>query len=737
MPRLLTLLIALCVLCAPAFATQGSQRSFVALANAGNYARVLANAQITVCQYNVVAPNVCTSPVTIYQDPALTIPYTPAGRLRADANGNYSYYATAGNFWEQVCATGAQCRTQAITLSGDGVGCASDCVTAINNSAGSFSFGGPQVSCSGVNCLFSLPYDVTKYGAKMDGSDDSTPVRAAISAASAAGGGVVYIPVGTIVTQPIQGVSNVYFMGAGTALTTWKLINAASPVQPSGSNTCSSTASVLIECYTSGWVISDMTIDGNQSGQSATTSYGIYVSANGYTPTSKTPPRIERVTVQFTETDGIHVDFGSNGQGFHSHITVYGAGGIGIFAGSYDTQWTDLNIGQSGLQGLYIAVSAQHFIGVKSWFSGSVTPSSGTGILSVAGNVQCDSCEAQDNQFHGIYLDGATGNVFTGVVSTGNNRTSATSGNGVEIANGSGNIVIGNATGGADFAASQLYAVEFLGSSSNNHVRLTSSANVTGLIHGTFSNEDVLVVDAAGTNQSQLLGTNINTTGPIVSSAYIGSVSSSTTAFQGMRIGNGTNTWFPTVEGASGQFGIQDGSTGNNPFEIAMGAPSDSIKIQSSGQATINLANNSTAVTQTATDSSTKVATMAAVHGVVNAIAVPDMVWSSYTGSSTATSGNIQSVAWPPQGNINLTAFHATSVTAPTCTVQPIMSLKVAGAAVATFTIANSANSWTVASGTFPIAVTAAQAVQLSITTAGTCATQPSSPASLLDYQMQ
>jgi hypothetical protein len=386
-------------------------------------------------------------------------------------------------------------------------------------------FSGP---ISGPSATFSMidkggeVYNVKAYGAKVDGTtDDTAAVNAAKSAASSAGGGVVFIPAGTMITQPIQGVSSVGFRGAGTQQTTWKLIASATPVAPSGSGTCSTTASVVIECFTTAWSISNLTIDGNLSGQSGTTSHGIYVSAVGYGPTSKTQPSISNVTVQFTKTDGIHIDAPSNGQGDHSNITVYNANGIGIYAGSFDTQWSNINVGESGLQGIVIAAASQHFTTAKSWFSGRVTPASGDGILSTTRNNQCDSCEAQDNQFHGIHLNGADGNVFTGVISTGNNRTSVTTGVGVEMQGGNGNIVIGNARGGIDFTPSQLYAVEFAGTS-NNHVRMTSSGNVNGLMNGNTANEDVLVIDSSVPLQSNLLGSNMNING-------IASLSASTT----------------------------------------------------------------------------------------------------------------------------------------------------------------------------------------------------------------
>lgn len=461
-------------------------------------------------------------------------------------------------------------------------------------------------------------YDVRGYGAKVDGStNDTTAVNSAVSAAASAGGGVVFIPAGTMITQPIQGVSSVGFRGAGTQQTTWKLINSATAVAPSGSGSCSTTASVLIECFTTAWSVSDLTIDGNTSNQTAATSHGIYSSDNGYSPTSKTHPRIERVTIQFARTDGIHIDFGSTGAGIHSHITVYGVLGNGIYAGSYDTQWSDVEVGQSGLRGIWADASSQHFTTVKAWFSGAVTASLGHGFVSTAGLIQCDSCEFQDNQANGLYLDGAANNVFTGLAVNGNNRTSATSGNGVEIFNASTNTVIGDSDGSVDFPPSQLYAVRFDGTSASNIVKLTSKDEVTGLIGGTSTGNNVLVMDVNGTIAGQLTEQNGTFSGPVISSAYVGSISSGTSTYQAMRVGNGLNTWLLTAEGNTGFFGIQDSSSGFFPLEIAEGAPTDSILIGSGGLLKANISGSSTAVTQAISNSTTAPATTAFVQSLV------------------------------------------------------------------------------------------------------------------------
>lgn len=55
---------------------------------------------------------------------------------------------------------------------------------------------------------FGAPFNIRDYGAKSDGSNATSAIRAAIQAAKAAGGGTVYIPAGKYVTGPIELVSN-------------------------------------------------------------------------------------------------------------------------------------------------------------------------------------------------------------------------------------------------------------------------------------------------------------------------------------------------------------------------------------------------------------------------------------------------------------------------------------------------------------------------------------------------
>lgn len=112
-------------------------------------------------------------------------------------------------------------------------------------------------------------YNVKSYGAKGDGTtDDSTAIQAAIDAANAAGGGVVYIPAGTyLVSNASAGnggihltssYANVTLRGAGIGATIIKLADGADN-------------QVVSFVDTTNCTIEDMTLDGNRANAAGVT----------------------------------------------------------------------------------------------------------------------------------------------------------------------------------------------------------------------------------------------------------------------------------------------------------------------------------------------------------------------------------------------------------------------------------------------------------------------------------
>lgn len=120
-------------------------------------------------------------------------------------------------------------------------------------------------------------YNVKQYGAVGNGStDDTSAIASAISAASAAGGGVVYFPAGTYISTTQTLVANVILAGAGIGATTIKLKNGANADLLSA-QTGSINLSASLGSGSTGTLLSfsirDLTLDGNKANQSSGTSY--------------------------------------------------------------------------------------------------------------------------------------------------------------------------------------------------------------------------------------------------------------------------------------------------------------------------------------------------------------------------------------------------------------------------------------------------------------------------------
>lgn len=331
-----------------------------------------------------------------------------------------------------------------------------------------------------------LTVGATIFMAAPSGGDDTATIAAAVATACASNPGAVVFSAGTYITSPITGCSNLSLQGAGISQTTLVL--------QTGSN--DSLLSFVNKTY---WSVRDLTLAGNYPNQTGT-SHGIYQSN-----TSDPNFQIENVYIKDTLSNGLHLA-GNWGAGTVSNLRVVGAQGIGVYTHAWDTHFEDIDVGNSGLQGIYQETGANQWTNVKTWLSGNVTPASGNGFqlafaAGIGTSTQINGLFAQDNQACGVVVTGM-GTVLIAVEANNNNLSSGTYA-GICLSNASTSIVIGHSTALSDVPPEQAYGLS-LASSINNIIRLTTDNNVSGMVNGAIGINDVNVVDADGTVVSNL-----------------------------------------------------------------------------------------------------------------------------------------------------------------------------------------------------------------------------------------
>jgi hypothetical protein len=197
-------------------------------------------------------------------------------------------------------------------------------------------------------------FDVTEYGAKIDGTtDDSTAVNAAGTAASAVGG-EVYFPPGTCVAENVTLYSNVRYNGVfGASILKLKASSS------SGFLLRGSGASGLMGGSGTGGIVNtvveNLILDGNKANN--TTGVGIQLYGYGYT--------FRNLIVRNFDQDGIYSDW-NGGQGFgqdgpeaqYDNVKVHDCDGQGVrFAGPHDTKFSNIVLDRNNLN-LYVGPNA-------------------------------------------------------------------------------------------------------------------------------------------------------------------------------------------------------------------------------------------------------------------------------------------------------------------------------------------------------------------------------------------
>lgn len=271
-------------------------------------------------------------------------------------------------------------------------------------------FAPPKVTLEQIRAVLStlVPHHVTPetFGAAGDGETDDT---IAIATALAEGVPVLFGPK-TYVAAEVVLPPHTVATGGGTVL---KQLPTSGDFISLASNT---TERVTFEGFE---------IDGNKAAQS-TANKGLVIDNTGSdvahvaaSTINSNDPRhsIRDVLIRDTKGDGLHVT--GRGASLINDLRTYRCDGHGIYNNSLDNTWSNIDIGASGLHGLFNDSSAYNhkFSNLKSWVSGLVDDENfGDGVHHKGWYCSYSSAEVQGNKRHGFHLYQASNNVINAVV---------------------------------------------------------------------------------------------------------------------------------------------------------------------------------------------------------------------------------------------------------------------------------------------------------------------------------
>lgn len=298
-----------------------------------------------------------------------------------------------------------------------------------------------------------LSLDVTRFGAKFDGTtDDTAAIQAAIDQAFASGfGGIVELPRGIAVVTGLVLKWGVYLRGRGMRQTTLKLANGANQhvIRSDVSSDVGVTDPNAQWCG-----ILDLQIDGNKANQTTGTCHGIFMSLDPLFPASKPAADdyfdshhlIQNVRVINARNTGVWVEGRSETR--HVNVVSHLSGDYG-FRVEHDTWYTDCTASWSGLYGFYCKdKSSFNMKGCKAFYNGQTTPASGYGFLfNNCHTASVTTCVSQDNRGGGFQFDNqCKGLVLVGVVADSNSTSGAGTYPAFDLWESSHNTIIGTST---------------------------------------------------------------------------------------------------------------------------------------------------------------------------------------------------------------------------------------------------------------------------------------------------
>ncbi|HEX7963201.1 MAG TPA: glycosyl hydrolase family 28-related protein [Candidatus Saccharimonadales bacterium] len=414
-----------------------------------------------------------------------------------------------------------------------------------------------------------IVYDVRDYGAKIDGSsDDTTAIQAAINAAynstavAGGSGGIVYVPRGLTRVTGLVLYDGVVLQGAGMYATVITMNSNAN--KSVVTNHVSSDGIGANGEFVGVW---DLTIDGNRSGQSAT-SHGIKFNTN---PTNTgaandawfdTHQHVKNVRVRYCHDDGIN----ASGRSEMRFENVYVSGCWGnSFNTTYDTFIVNCSSENAGLEGFYLDNGDIMLSNCKAWDSGKVDASRGAGfrIENSFAYALLSSCTAQNNFAQGFYLHNTNGSILQSCVADSNNHGQGNAAGqyaAVELWNASHCVIDFTALQGyqsGNLIGNQGYGLRLAGGSDGNDIRFTTSAQTGYTMLGDISADSVLLANGIHANGIQR---NPGNTLANLSDMQLGTLSDGQTIAYNASSGMWINTNAPHGTFALGTFG--DGSDG-------------------------------------------------------------------------------------------------------------------------------------------------------------------------------
>jgi hypothetical protein len=256
---------------------------------------------------------------------------------------------------------------------------------------------------------------VAEHGVPTDGTTDgTTAINAAITAANAEGGGIVYLRPLTTTYRFSQIVmkDGVWLMGGGVQGTELRSI-ASNP-------TAAGSGLIVLSAITDENVfLSDFMIHGLRSSQTNAIN-GINFDKTG--DTGEFDSRIWHLDVIQCKGAGMRFTGRSGPMLVRAcRLGTNDGHGVHVLGNASDCSFVDVDVGNSGLNGFHIEVGNNVYQGCTSHYSGQIDSTNygdGFHLTSTARHTQMNMCRAEDGARHGFYFNGCNDLHAVGVMSS-------------------------------------------------------------------------------------------------------------------------------------------------------------------------------------------------------------------------------------------------------------------------------------------------------------------------------